>query len=137
QAVELAVVSSQPLTEIVKKTNKESNNLYAELILRTLGRERGTMLEQPAQTGRERGDDETGLALIRLWLTRAGISTERIALHDGSGLSRLNLVTPEATQRLLVSIAKTAAGQTFRDTLPIAGMDGTLEGRLKTLNNRV
>ena len=134
QAVELAVVTSQPLSEIAKRTNKESNNLYAELILRTLG---GEMLGLQEQIGRERGDDEAGLALIRLWLTRAGISTERIALHDGSGLSRLNLVTPDSTVKLLLSLSKISSAQIFRDTLPIAGLDGTPGGRLKSLSNRV
>ena len=95
------------------------------------------MLGQPEQIGRERGDDETGLAVIRLWLTRAGISTERIALHDGCGLSRLDLVTPESTVRLLLSLSKTASSQAFRQSLPIAGRDGTLGGRLKTLSDRV
>lgn len=137
QAVELAFITSQPLSEIARKTNKESNNLYAELILRTLGRERGEMLGQPEQIGRERGDDETGLAVIRLWLTRAGISTERLALHDGSGLSRLDLVTPEATVKLLLSLSKTASSQIFRQSLPIAGRDGTLGGRLKSVSDRV
>jgi len=42
--------------------------------------------------------------LFALWLTRAGISTDRIALHDGCGLSRLDLVTPEATVQLLLSL---------------------------------
>jgi D-alanyl-D-alanine carboxypeptidase/D-alanyl-D-alanine-endopeptidase (penicillin-binding protein 4) len=125
------------LSEITKKTNKESNNLYAELILRTLGRERGEMLGPQETNGRERGDDEIGLSLIRLWLTRAGISTEHIALHDGSGLSRLDLVTPEATVGLLLSLSKTPSGETFRQSLPIAGRDGTLGGRLKTLSDRV
>lgn len=137
QAIELAQVTSDSLSEIAKKTNKESNNLYAELILRTLGRERGEMLGSPAQIGRERGDDETGLAIIRLWLDRAGIATDRIALHDGSGLSRLDLVTPEATLGLLVALSKTASGPIFRQSLPISGLDGTLGGRLTTLRDRV
>src|SRR6185436_14815926 len=71
EAVELAAVTSQSLSEIAKKTNKESNNLYAELILRTLGRERSAMLGHSEQIGREPGDDEIGLAVIRLWLTRS------------------------------------------------------------------
>ena len=137
RSVELAAVSSQPLSEIVKKTNKESNNLYAELILRTLGRERGEMTAQPEPVGRERGDDEAGRAIIRLWLERAGIPTSRLAFHDGSGLSRLDLVTPETTARLLLSYSKTASGEVFRESLPIAGRDGTLGGRLKTLSDRV
>ena len=125
------------LAEIVRKTNKESNNLYAELILRTLGRERGAMLGPLEEPGRERGDDETGLGVIRLWLTRAGIPTDRIALHDGSGLSRLNLVTPESTVLLLLSLSKTASSQPFRQSLPISGRDGTLGSRLKTLSDLV
>ncbi len=51
RSVELAFVESQPLSEIARKTNKESINLYAELILRTLGRERGEMAALPAAVG--------------------------------------------------------------------------------------
>ena len=125
-SVELASVNSQPLSEIVRETNKESVNLYAELILRTLGRERGAMVAIPPPAGRERGDDEVGLAVIRVWLARAGIATSHLALHDGSGLSRLDLVTPETSARLLLSLSKTASGQVFKDSLPVAGRDGTL-----------
>ncbi len=136
-AAELAFVESEPLSEIAKKTNKESINLYAELILRTLGRERGEMAALPQGIGRERGDDEAGLAVIRVWLARAGISNTRLALHDGSGLSRLDLVTPETSARLLLALSKTNAGQTFKESLPIAGRDGTLAGRLKTVADNV
>lgn len=136
-AIELAFVDSQPLSELARKTNKESINLYAELILRTLGRERGEMAALPQAAGRERGDDESGLAVIRVWLTRAGIPTSHLALHDGSGLSRLDLVTPETSARFLVALSKKASGQVFKESLPLAGRDGTLAGRLKTLADRV
>ena len=136
-SLELAFVQSQPLSEIAKKTNKESINLYAELILRTLGRERGEMAALSQAIGRERGDDEAGLAVIRVWLARAGIASNRLALHDGSGLSRLDLVTPETSARLLLSLSRTAAGPVFKETLPIAGRDGTLAGRLKSLEDSV
>jgi D-alanyl-D-alanine carboxypeptidase/D-alanyl-D-alanine-endopeptidase (penicillin-binding protein 4) len=137
QSVELVSLSSQPLSEIVKRTNKESINLYAELILRTLGRERGEMAAPAETNGRERGDDEAGLAVIRVWLARAGIATSRIALHDGSGLSRLDLVTPETSARFLLSLSKTASASVFKESLPISGRDGTLAGRLKTTIDRV
>jgi D-alanyl-D-alanine carboxypeptidase/D-alanyl-D-alanine-endopeptidase (penicillin-binding protein 4) len=137
RAIELAFVDSQPLSEIARKTNKESVNLYAELILRTLGRERGEMAALPAPVGRERGDDEAGLAVIRVWLARVGINTNHLALHDGSGLSRLDLVTPESSARLLVALAGTASGQVFMESLPLAGHDGTLAGRLKPLTGSV
>jgi len=137
QAFELAFVNSQALGEIAKKTNKDSNNLYAELILRTIGRERGEMAALPSEIGRERGDAEVGLAVVRLWLSRSGVNTERLALHDGSGLSRLNLVTPESATALLQALSKTPTSQVFKDSLPISGRDGTLSGRLKTLTARV
>jgi D-alanyl-D-alanine carboxypeptidase/D-alanyl-D-alanine-endopeptidase (penicillin-binding protein 4) len=137
QSHELAFVNSQPLSEIARQTNKESNNLFAELILRTLGRERGDMAGRPPGAQVERGDDEAGLAVIRLWLTRAAISNGHLALHDGSGLSRLNLVTPESSARLLLSLSKANAAQVFRDSLPTAGRDGTLGGRLKELQDSV
>ncbi|MGH9969800.1 MAG: D-alanyl-D-alanine carboxypeptidase/D-alanyl-D-alanine endopeptidase [Pyrinomonadaceae bacterium] len=136
-AVELAFLLSKPLSEVVKATNKASINLNAELILRTLGRERGTMTSAPEPPGRERGDDEAGLAVIRLWLSRAGISTNGLALHDGSGLSRLNLVTPQSISQLLLSVSKTASGPAFRQSLPISGRDGTLGSRLSKISDQV
>ncbi len=137
-AVELAAVSSRPLGEIVKATNKDSINLNAELVLRTLGRERGDIAPDadPHKT-HERGDDEAGVAVIRLWLNRAGIPTNNIALHDGSGLSRLDLVTPEATARLLLAISQTASASVFQESLPISGRDGTLKDRLRQYQDRV
>ena len=136
-AIELASVVSQPLRDITRKTNKESNNLYAELILRTLGRERGEIAPAPVGIGRERGDDEAGLAVIRVWLERAGIPSGQLALHDGSGLSRLDLVTPAASARLLATVSRLATGGVFYESLPIAGRDGTLAGRLQNVAERV
>jgi D-alanyl-D-alanine carboxypeptidase/D-alanyl-D-alanine-endopeptidase (penicillin-binding protein 4) len=134
-AVELASFTSRPLGEVARATNKESINLNAELILRTLGKERGGMApDANPKRMQMRGDDEAGLAVVLMWLNRAGIRTDDLALHDGSGLSRLDLVTPESSARLLAAIARTPAGDVFRDSLPIAGRDGTLEHRLRAVN---
>jgi len=135
--VELASAISKPLGEIVKATNKFSVNLYAELLLRTLGRERAAMLNTDRTPGREVGDDERGIDLIRLWLTSQGIKTSGLALRDGCGLSRLNLVTPQATTELLAAIRKTSSARVFVESLPVAGVDGTLQGRLKDTNGAV
>lgn len=133
RAVELAFVTGQSLGEIVRSTNKESINLNAELILRTLGKERGPDApDSDPQRMRERGDDKAGLAVVRQWLEQAGVATGNLALHDGSGLSRLDLVTPEATARLLANIARRPVGKVFRESLPIAGRDGTLKFRLRS-----
>ena len=138
KAIELAQEDSGALTEIVRRTNKESNNLYAELILRTLGKERGASAPDPdPRKNRERGDDEAGAAVVKAWLDHSGIPSDGLAIRDGSGLSRLDLVTPEATSRMLTAIAKTNAASAFRDSLPIAGRDGTLSGRLRSWSGRV
>ena len=136
-AQEIAFVLSRPLREIIKETNKESINLYAELILRTLGRERAALLSPEGPGDRERGDDETGSAVIKLWLNRSQVTTNGLALHDGSGLSRLNLVTPRSFSELLAAIYKSPNGQVFRDSLPVSGRDGTLGSRLQDYADRV
>lgn len=133
RAVELAAVSSRPLGEVVRETNKYSLNLEAELLLRTLGRERGDR-DAPVpdpERARPRNTDEAGLAVVRSWLERGGVPTDGLSLRDGSGLSRLDLVTPEATTRLLALMAASPAAEAFRGSLPVAGRDGTLAGRLR------
>lgn len=137
QNIELAGITGKTLGEIVHETNKHSINLYAELLLRTLGHERAGMLTSVPPKGRERGDEEAGAALIKLWLDRAGVPTAGVAIHDGSGLSRLDLVTPEAAAGLLAAIRRTNSAQIFTDSLPIAGTDGTLVGRLQEHSGKV
>lgn len=138
RAVELASITSKTLGEIARATNKHSINLNAELILRTLGRERRDAAPDPDPVRmRIRGDDEAGLSFIRLWLEGKGIATAGLSLHDGSGLSRLNIVTPEVTTRLLAAIAQSGAANVFRDSLPVAGRDGTLAGRLAATGGRL
>src|SRR5947209_1067267 len=133
-AVELASEIGRSLGQIVRATNKESINLYAELILRTLGHERGaTAPPKDPKRMRTRGDDEAGLAVVRQWLEQHGIQTDALALHDGSGLSRLDLVTPETTARLLAAVNQSPARDAFKDSLPVAGRDGTLRGRLRSV----
>lgn len=138
RAFEIAQENSAALSDIVRHTNKESDNLYAELILRTLGKERGASAPDPdPRKNRARGDDEAGTAVIRSWLDRNGVSTDDLAIRDGSGLSRLDLVTPETTARLLVAISRTNSATAFHDSLPVAGRDGTLGPRLVRVIDRV
>ena len=138
KAFELAYEESEPLGTIVHRTNKESNNLFAELILRTIGKERGASAPDPdPRKNRERGDDEAGTAVVRSWLESKGINTGALAIRDGSGLSRLDLVTPETSVRLLAAIANTNSATTFHDSLPVAGRDGTLSSRLNKVAGRI
>jgi D-alanyl-D-alanine carboxypeptidase/D-alanyl-D-alanine-endopeptidase (penicillin-binding protein 4) len=138
KAAELAYEDSEPLSAIIHHTNKESDNLYAELLLRTIGKERGASAPDPnPRKNRERGDDEAGTAVVRSWLDSKGIATNGLAIRDGSGLSRLDLITPETTARLLLAMSNTASAAIFHDSLPIAGRDGTLNSRLKKLTGRI
>jgi D-alanyl-D-alanine carboxypeptidase/D-alanyl-D-alanine-endopeptidase (penicillin-binding protein 4) len=137
-AVELAYVESAPLSEIVRQTNKESNNLFAELLIRAVGKERGASVSDPEpRRNATRGDDVAGTAVVKRWLSDHGIVVRDLAIHDGSGLSRLDLVTPESAVRLLIAIANSASATSFRNSLPIAGRDGTLRGRLMPIAGKV
>jgi len=137
-AVELASVESQTLAEIVRKMNKRSINLYAELILRTIGKKFGdTAPDENVRVEKLRGDDTAGTAVVKKWLKENNVATEEIEIHDGSGLSRMDLVTPESFGRALVYAAKSNFSDVFKDSLPIAGTDGTLGGRLGKVKGKI
>lgn len=116
----LAEHVSLPLLEAVRVINKISQNLHAELLLRTAAREKG---------GANTADD--ALKYADEFRKSIGIDEGDVVLHDGSGLSRRNLVTPQAVVRLLAWIAQQPWADAFRTTLPVAGEDGTLEDRMK------
>jgi D-alanyl-D-alanine carboxypeptidase/D-alanyl-D-alanine-endopeptidase (penicillin-binding protein 4) len=89
-------------------------------MLRLLGREKGTA-----------GSIEAGAEVVKGFLTQAGIAPDEYVFFDGSGLSRQDLVTPDAVVKLLTYINSQPWGETFRNTLPIAGIDGTLAFRFR------
>lgn len=138
KAQELAFVESQTLGEIVRKMNKHSVNLYAELILRTIGKRFGAEVPGDIQRPQNvRGDDTAGAALIKQWLRQHHVATEEIEISDGSGLSRLDFVTPEAFARAFIYAAQSPFAQVFTDSLPVAATDGTLGGRLAKVKGKV
>ena len=135
---ELASIESKTLAEIVKKMNKHSVNLYAELILRTLGKKFGA--EVPGEIQRPqnvRGDDTSGALLIKKWLNQHHVATEEVQIYDGSGLSRLDFVTPESFGRAFIYAAQSPFGSVFADSLPIAATDGTLGGRFGKAKGKI
>jgi D-alanyl-D-alanine carboxypeptidase/D-alanyl-D-alanine-endopeptidase (penicillin-binding protein 4) len=137
-AVELASVDSKTLAEIVNRMNKHSVNLYGELILRTLGKKFGDAApDESRQIQAIRGDDSAGASVIKKWLTEKKVATDEIQIHDGSGLSRLDFVTPEAFGRALVFAAQSNFADVFKDSLPVAATDGTLGGRLGRVKGKV
>lgn len=117
----LASRDSFALVDDVRVINKISQNLHAELTLRLLGREKG---KAPTL--------EAALDTVKGALAQAGILPEEFTFSDGSGLSRQNLVTPRAVTKLLLYADSQPWGTAFRDTLPVAGIDGSLSERMKT-----
>lgn len=117
-AVELARRVSAPLIEDLRITDKVSQNLHAELALRAVGRAR-----------RGAGSLEAGLAEMEDFLAEAGIEAGSYSFNDGSGLARLNLVSPAAVVRLLTFMFRSPSRESWISLLPVAGQDGTLSSR--------
>jgi len=125
---EIASLQSPPFSLIAAQTLKPSQNLYTELILRTLGR----VTPPPAITAAlGQTSEELGLEAVKSFLKTAGIRPEALVLDDGSGLSRNDMITAEASVQLLTFMSKHRYATVFRDALPIAGVDGTLRNRMR------
>jgi D-alanyl-D-alanine carboxypeptidase/D-alanyl-D-alanine-endopeptidase (penicillin-binding protein 4) len=116
----LAGYDGLPMAEMIKVTNKESQNLHAEMLLRLLG------LKQKGE-----GSAASGSAAALAFAARLAIPTAGWSIQDGSGLSRADLVTPAGIVALLVAMDRHPHAAVFRDSLPIAGVDGTLEKRMR------
>lgn len=107
------------LADDMRIINKQSQNLHADLMLRRVGKHFGS------------GSVADGQAAVRAVMAAAGIAPESVTLADGSGMSSYNRITPRAATALLIWIARQPWGAAWRETLPIAGTDGTLRNRFK------
>jgi len=112
----LFIYHSPPLKEIIYYLNKDSQNFMAETLLRTVGTLEGNG-----------GSAKKGLRLARPVWAAMGVDTNSVFLTDGSGLSRYNKLTPRNTVNLLVSMRTDTS---FVRSLPVAGVDGTLEKQM-------
>ncbi|MGE5325558.1 MAG: D-alanyl-D-alanine carboxypeptidase/D-alanyl-D-alanine-endopeptidase [Deltaproteobacteria bacterium] len=118
--VVLADHQSIRLSEEVKIIDKVSQNLHAEMLLRTLAREK-----------KKFGSLTVGLEILQEFAGEIGIDPGAVQFADGSGLSREALVTPRAIVKLLVHMDKSPQAKIYFDALPIAGVDGTLAKRFR------
>jgi D-alanyl-D-alanine carboxypeptidase/D-alanyl-D-alanine-endopeptidase (penicillin-binding protein 4) len=116
----LAEHLSPPLREVVALINKPSDNLITEITLKTLGKE-----------VRGEGTTAAGVQVLREFLQSAGLEMGAVHVVDGSGLSRINGVSPENFVRLLEYMHRSPHAEAFRDSLPVYGVDGTLRNRLR------
>ena len=116
----LWIQSSPPLSELLPPLMKMSLNLASETLVRVLGLER-----------RGSATFSKGKEVVQEALGRLGIDRETYAYADGSGLSRLNLVSADTLVRILTAMYRLPDFPIFYDALSIAGVDGTLANRMK------
>ncbi|HUJ69085.1 MAG TPA: D-alanyl-D-alanine carboxypeptidase/D-alanyl-D-alanine-endopeptidase [Syntrophorhabdales bacterium] len=117
---EIAVRQSEPLSEIIEQVNKRSQNLYAELLFRTLG-----------ASFRGRGTTKNSADVVVESLAAMGIPKDSLAVYDGSGLSRLDLVAPDQVVQVLDYMSRHPYFEYYYRSLPVAGVDGTLMKRMR------
>ncbi|MCX6549440.1 MAG: D-alanyl-D-alanine carboxypeptidase/D-alanyl-D-alanine-endopeptidase [Acidobacteria bacterium] len=119
----LVVHTSPTLAQIGKVLLKASQNLYAETFLRALGR--------PA-TGQGPATSAAGIKAVQDTLKSWGIPPDRYLQVDGSGLSRYNYLTADVLVSVLTRMyTDTRHRAAFSDGLPLAGVDGSIAGRMK------
>jgi D-alanyl-D-alanine carboxypeptidase/D-alanyl-D-alanine-endopeptidase (penicillin-binding protein 4) len=156
--IELGSVESMPLSDIVRETLKPSQNLYAQLLLLQVGAKAsrsnnanttGLNQKQPAAnvkassrsinappasddpTNEGKTTEEIGVDSMNEFLVQIGVKKGDVLLEEGSGLSRRDVITPEATVALLRYMSRSRWAEVYRNALPIAGVDGTLQNRMK------
>jgi D-alanyl-D-alanine carboxypeptidase/D-alanyl-D-alanine-endopeptidase (penicillin-binding protein 4) len=112
--------SSAPLRVLLKRQNKESDNLFAETLLKGLGKDFQDM-----------GATEAGARVSGATLATMGIPASAYVIEDGSGLSYGDRLTPYALVRLLGAMYQRPDFDVFYDSLAIAGTDGTMERRMR------
>ncbi|MBL1176198.1 D-alanyl-D-alanine carboxypeptidase/D-alanyl-D-alanine endopeptidase [Pantanalinema sp. GBBB05] len=119
---ELAAIESPPLSQLLQETNRESNNTYAEALLKTVGR-----IQSPIN------QDATaaGVAAIKAVLTPLGVNPNRYNMVDGSGLAARNRASAEAFVQTLQAMAQSPYATVFQASLPVAGVSGTLKNRFR------
>ncbi len=118
-AAQVAAIKSPPLAEIVTEMNRESINLFAELLFRSVAR---------SAVPNEPGSVQTGLTTLRSFLSqKVGAQPQDVTVSDGSGLSVLDRVTPRSMVRLLGFAHEAPWGSTFHASLPLEGESGTLK----------
>ncbi|MFN8358538.1 MAG: D-alanyl-D-alanine carboxypeptidase/D-alanyl-D-alanine-endopeptidase [Candidatus Kapaibacterium sp.] len=115
----IAEHTSPPLSEIIAVVNKFSHNLCAEMLIKTIGKE---------TTGI--GSFAKGIEQVKKYASRIGILPDNIAIVDGSGLSRLNLFSPQNQVALLSSVYRSDKRNDFMESLALPGAQGTLRGRM-------
>jgi len=120
-AVRLVEHESPALGEVIRSVNKLSNNLMARMLLLSLGATR-TDVPVTVQAGRE---------AVHTVLAEQGLTMPELVLDNGSGLSRVGRISARSLARLLAFAWQSPQMPEYVSSLAIAGVDGTLERRLR------
>lgn len=126
RAVRLGEITSPPLRDLVRAFMKPSQNLETDLIFDHVGE-----LTRTPEAPVWRTSEQLGVAALREFLRSNQLPVEEVRFEEGSGLSRNNLASANATVALLQFMAAHREAAAFREALPIAGVDGTLRKRMK------
>lgn len=120
---------SKPLKDLLQQLNKESDNFYAEMLLKTAAAERY----------RTQGTTDLGIALMKEFGRSKGLNVSHMALSDGSGLSASTLITTRDLSRLVVAMQCSSDFEAFKNSLSKSGVDGSLKYRMRrgSLSGRV
>lgn len=113
---------SAPLSDIIAETNRKSNNLYAETLMKTLGKE---------YCGS--GCYDSSYVAVRGLLEETGVTGHRTIIRDGSGLSRENLLSADFLCDLLLKMTLSPSFEDFFNSLPRPGGIGTLEYEMQSV----
>ena len=108
------------LSDIVRDINKFSNNTMARNLFLTIG----------AVTSKPPATPEKSARAIEAFLQKSGLDMEYLSLDNGSGLSRDEHITALSLADLLQAANASPVAQVFVDSLPVAGVDGTMRNRL-------
>ncbi|RLV54950.1 D-alanyl-D-alanine carboxypeptidase/D-alanyl-D-alanine-endopeptidase [Aeromicrobium phragmitis] len=119
-ATEVATVRSAPVATIVADLLRTSNNETSEVMFRHIARAVGLD-----------ASFEGGAAAVRQTLEQDAISTEGLDLHDGSGLSRRNRISPTTLVQTLVAASRDDRTTATLSGLPVGGFDGTVRSRFE------
>jgi D-alanyl-D-alanine carboxypeptidase/D-alanyl-D-alanine-endopeptidase (penicillin-binding protein 4) len=114
----LASVPSPPMSDLVRLTNKDSDNFFAETLLKNLGRDASGA-----------GTTSAGVRAVRTYASSVGA---RVSLIDGSGLDRGDRAAPRDVVQLLQAERTRPEYDAFYSSLPVAGVDGTIHDRMRS-----
>jgi D-alanyl-D-alanine carboxypeptidase/D-alanyl-D-alanine-endopeptidase (penicillin-binding protein 4) len=115
-------IESESLAETIRDINKYSNNVMARELFLSVGRE---ILRLPATPDRS-------ARAVRTWLTDKKIGGDELVLENGSGLSRIERVSPQTLGRMLVAAFRSPVMPEFMSSMPLVAYDGTMQRRLRS-----